>query len=200
MLTIHHTPRSRSHRVVWQCEEMGVPYRTLPVAFPLTDDYKALNPAGGVPFLEDDNGVAINESVAMMLYIAQRYGPTPLLPAPSDPLLARVLQFSVYGEATVGMWINTIMMTRFFAPDEAKDNWSVGAAKGRVEHAIDYVSANLGEREFLAGDALTLADISTSYALGIWSGFLEGALPDNLTAYQARMKARPAFQRAIAVK
>ena len=198
MLTIHHTPRSRSHRVVWQCEEMGVPYATRPVAFPLTDEYRALNPAGGVPFLEDDGGVAINESVAMMIYIAQKYGPTPLLPAPSDPLLARVLQFALYGEATVGMWINTIMMTRFFAPDEAKDNWSVGAAKDRVQKAIDYVSANLGARDFIAGDTLTLADISTSYALGIWTGFLEGALPDNLTAYQARMKARPAFQRAMA--
>ena len=200
MLKIHHWPRARGLRVVWQCEEMGLPYAIVPVTFPLTDEYRKLNPAGGVPFLEDEGGVAINESVAMMLYLAQKYGPSPLLPSASDPLFARVLQLTIYGEATLGMWINAIMLARFYAPEEQKQNWTTGAATERVAKAVDCVSHTLGERPFLAGAGLTLADISVSYALGMWADFLEQTLPENLAAYQARMSARPALQRAAAAR
>ena len=81
MITIHNFARAaRGLRIYWQCEEMGLPYRALRVPFPSDAAYRALNPLGSTPFLQDDGGVAINESVAMMLYLAQRYGPTPLLP------------------------------------------------------------------------------------------------------------------------
>jgi glutathione S-transferase len=81
MMKIHNFARgARGLRVMWLCEEMGLPYSVQNHSFPVSDDYRALNPLGTVPFLEDDGGVAINESVAIMFYVAQRYGPTPLLP------------------------------------------------------------------------------------------------------------------------
>jgi glutathione S-transferase len=197
MIRIHNFARGgRGLRVIWQCEEMGLPYRLETVSFPTSEAYRALNPLGTVPFLEDAGGVAINESVAMMLYLAQRYGPTPLLPATDDQSLARVLQMAVFGEATIAAALNPLLAAHFVAPEADKRNWSVRGQEGRVKQAVGYVADMLGSNPFLAGNDLTLADISASTALGIWRGALNGALPDKLVAYQDRMAARPAYRRA----
>jgi glutathione S-transferase len=197
MIRIHNFARGgRGLRVIWQCEEMGLPYRLEIVSFPTSEAYRALNPLGTVPFLEDAGGVAINESVAMMLYLAQKYGPTPLLPATDDQSLARVLQMTVFGEATVAAALNPLLAAHFVAPEADKRNWSVRGQEGRVKQAVGYIAEMLGSNPFLAGSDLTLADISVSTALGIWRGALDGALPDKLVAYQERMAARPAYRRA----
>jgi glutathione S-transferase len=197
MIRIHNFARGgRGLRVIWQCEEMGLPYRLETVSFPTSEAYRALNPLRTVPFLQDAGGVAINESVAMMLYLAQRYGPTPLLPATNDRSLARVLQMTVFGEATIAAALNPLLAAHFVAPEADKRNWSVRGQEGRIKQAVGYVADMLGSNPFLAGDELTLADISVSTALGIWRGALNGALPDKLAAYQERTAARPAHQRA----
>jgi glutathione S-transferase len=187
----------RGLRVMWQCEEMGLPYDVEKISFPPGEAYRTLNPLGSVPFLEDD-GVAINESVAIMLYVAQKYGPTPLLPDKDDPRLARVLQMTLFGEASMGAWINTLLAARFVAPEEEKRNWSVRGQEARMEEAVGWVAGLLGEGPFLAGAELTLADISVSTSLGMWRGALGHALPERLAAYQDRVAGRPAYQRARA--
>jgi glutathione S-transferase len=198
VITIHNFARSvRGWRVIWQCEEMGLPYRIETVSFPPAEAYRALNPLGSVPFLEDDGGVAINESVAMMLYLAQKYGPTPLLPDSDQPGFARVLQMTVFGETAIGMAINPIIEARFVAPDADKRNWSVLAQEARVEKAVRYVDGILGDDRYLGGTELTLADISVGSVLGMWTGTLGHALPDRLVAYRERLASRPAYQRAF---
>ncbi|AUX46435.1 glutathione S-transferase [Sorangium cellulosum] len=197
MITIYNFARgARGLRAMWQCEEMGLPYQVETVSYPPSEAYRALNPLGSVPFLEDEGGVAIHESVAMMLYIAQKYGPTPLLPGKDDPALARVLQLTVFGEATIGAGLNSLMEAHFGAPEADKRNWSVLRQEARLEDASRFAAGMLGARHFIAGDDLTLADISMSTALGIWRGALGKTLPDSLAAYQQRMAARPAYQRA----
>jgi glutathione S-transferase len=197
MIRIYNFARgARGLRVIWQCEEMGLPYRLETVSFPTSEAYRARNPLGTVPFLEDEGGVAINESVAMMHYLAQRYGPTPLLPGNDDPALARVLQMTVFGEATIAAGVNPLLAAHFVAPEPDKRNWSVRGQEARVGQAVHFVADMLGAGSFLAGEDLTLADISVCSALGIWRGALGGALPETLVAYQERMAARPAYQRA----
>mgnify|MGYP001248735845 CR=1 FL=1 len=197
-IKIYNFPRGgRGVRLFWQCEEMGLPYEAEAVTFPPSAAYKALNPLGTVPFLVD-GAVAINESVAIMLYLAERYGPTPLLPAKTDPAFARVLQLTVFGEASIGGMLNPLLAAKFGAPDADKGNWSVRVGEARVEQFVGYVSDMLGERDFLVGDELTLADICVSTALGIWRGALDKVLPERLSAYQQRLQARPAYQRASA--
>lgn len=204
MIKVYNFARgARGLRVFWQCEEMGLPYEVKIIPFPFSDDYRARNRAGGVPFLEDEGGedeggVAINESVAIMLYLAQRYGPTPLLPAKDDPALARVLQMTVLSEATLGGGMNTLMAAHFAAPDADKRNWSVRGLEERMAHTLGYVADTLGERPYLAGDTFSLADIAVSTALGIWRGALNGTIPDRLVAYRERLAERPAYQRAQA--
>jgi glutathione S-transferase len=151
-----------------------------------------------VPFLEDDHGAAINESVAMMLYVAERYGPTPLLPAKTDPAFARVIQMTVFGETTLGAAMNPLMMAKFAAPEGQKINWVTGALEARLGDALGFVAGVLGERPYLAGDTFTLADISVSTALDMWTGALGKAVPASLTAWRERVQGRPAYQRAQA--
>ncbi len=198
MIRIHNFARgARGVRLFWQCEEMGLPYEVETVSFPPSEAYRALNPLGTVPFLEDEGGVAINESVAIMLYLAEKYGPTPLLPGKDDPKLARVLQMTVFGETAIGMGINPLLDAHFAAPEAEKQSWLVRTQEARVERALHYVADMLGAAPFLAGEDLTLADISVSCALGIWKGALGKALPDRLAAYRERLSARPAYQRAF---
>ena len=92
MITIYNFRRGlRGVRVAWQCEEMGLAYQPVGLDFPVPVEYRAKYPVGSVPFLEDDGGVAIGESVAQMLYLAGHYGPTPLVPAEADaPAAARL--------------------------------------------------------------------------------------------------------------
>jgi glutathione S-transferase len=197
MIKVHNFARGgRGLRVMWQCEEMGLPYQVETVTYPPSEAYRALNPLGTVPFLEDDGGVGIHESVAMMLYLAQKYGPTPLLPGKDDPALARVLQMTVFGEATLGAHLNVLLAAHFGAPEADKRNWSVLGHEARLDGAVRFVATMLGQSPFLAGDNLTLADISVSTALGILRGALGRALPDTLVAYRERLAARPAYQRA----
>ena len=200
MITIYIFPRgARGVRVFWVCEEMGLPYRVESVNYPPSAEYMALNPMGSVPFLTDDldekeeGGTAINESVAMMLYVAERYGPTPLLPAKTDPAFARVIQMTVFGETTLGAYMNPLMMAKFAAPEGQKVNWVTGALENRLDDALSFVAGVLGDQQYFAGGTFTLADISVSTAFDMWTGALGKAVPAALTAWQARVKARPAY-------
>lgn len=200
MLKIHHLPRARGLRVVWLCEEMGLPYEIAPVSFPPDEAYKKLNPIGAIPFLEDEGGVAINESIAMLLYISQKYGPTPLMPQPNDPNFARVLQMTLLGEATLGSYGNVMIGAMFMAPDDQKQNWSVMGSRERLLQGFAYVAQVLGDRQFLVGDGFTIADISVGWMVGVARTMmgLEAQLPKPLLAYHDRLIARPAYQRAEA--
>lgn len=197
-IKIYNFPRgARGLRAMWVCEEMSLAYDVAKVSFPTGDAYRKMNPMGSVPFLED-GAVAINESVAIMLYLAERYGPTPLLPGRDDPAFARVLQMCVFSEATLGAGLNTLMAAHFVAPEADKRNWSVRATEGRVDQALAYIEHLLGDNAYAAGAAFSLADIAITTALGMRQGALGQAPSPKLGAYRDRMMTRPAYERAKA--
>jgi glutathione S-transferase len=200
MIKVYNFTRgARGVRVFWLCEEMGLPYQVEAMPYPVPASYRALHPLATVPFLEDEGGVAMSESVAMLLYLAQRYGPTPLLPTEDPARLARVLQMAVFAEATLGARMNALMEAHFGAPEADKRNWSVRGLEARVDTALAYVADMLkAEGPYLAGAEFSLADIAVVTIFGIWRGALGKALPDRLAAYQERIKERPAYQRAQA--
>jgi len=200
MITIHNFPHgARGVRVFWVCEEMGLAYRAHDVSYPPSDAYKALHPMGTVPFLED-GPVKISESIAMMLYLAERYGPTPLLPAKDDPRRARVLELAIFGETSLASPMNVLIMTGFLAPAPDKDNWTKRAGESQVERSLGFVVSALGKQQFLAGDMFTLADISVSCALDIWVGALKKPVPDALGTWRARVQGRETYKRAAAAQ
>lgn len=198
MITITNFPRgARGLRVAWLCEEMGLPYKVEPVTFPVSDAYRAKNPLGSVPFLED-GAVAINESAAMMIYIAEKYGPTPFLPEKSDPRYARVIQMTVFAEATFGAGMNALMAAHFGAPEADKKNWSVRVQEEASANALRFAETILGGNDYLAGSELTIADMTFVTGLGVWKGALGKDIPEKFLAYRERSTARPAYARALA--
>lgn len=201
-LIIHNFSRgARGLRVVWLCEEMGLPYHSSKVDFPPGPDYLAMHAPGSVPFLEDADGVAMAESVAMLLYLVQRYGPTPLLPGPDQPAtLARVMELCVFSEASLGAQINSLLEEKFAAPAADKNNWSVRAMRRRLATSLAFLEQRLGEGPYLAGKAFSLADIAVAPGLGMYRGALDGEIPESLSEYLARIAARPAYQRAQATQ
>src|SRR5688572_15397098 len=108
MITVFGGQTSRSLRVVWLMEEMGLPYRVRQVDM-LADEqdaeFLAVNPANFIPAIQDGD-VTMVESIAIMEYLMGRYGPTPLAPSPSDPAFPAYQQFLHLGEAGLA----TLMM------------------------------------------------------------------------------------------
>ena len=198
MITVYNfASGARGLRIAWQCEEMGLAYRSRVLTYPTPADYQAKYPPGSVPFLEDDGGGTMGESIAMMLYLAQAHGPTSLLP--EDPAaLAQVLQLTVASEASLGALMNPQIATRFAAPDDQKFNWTAGFCEAQVTSYLAYAETQLGENDYFAGDRLTLADIAIATTLGMWVGALGKPVPPRLAAHRERMMQRPAYQRAKA--
>jgi glutathione S-transferase len=195
MLTIHNFARgARGLRAMWLAEEMGLDYVVVNHSYPTGADYRAKNPLGSVPLLEDDN-IKLAESVAMLLYIAHTRGPTPLLPS-GKVALAKCLQLTLFGETELGAGMNTLLAAKFGAPEADKRNWSVRGLDQRVAHNIRHVESLIGAGGYLVGDDLTLADISVCCALNMWCDGLGQQLAPQLAGYQDRLHARPAYQRA----
>lgn len=190
----------RGLRVAWMLEEMGLPWRLRPVdmlaGVENDPEFLAINPAGFIPALQDGETVVL-ESVAILQYLAGRYGPTPLAPAPDDPAYAPYLQFLHLGEAGLAGPVFFEVVTRILAPAEAQDNWTARKAMQTFEGRRGLVARRLAEAPYMAGEAFTAADISVSYALEFAEGPGGVTLTDAEQAYLERTTARPAYQRAL---
>jgi glutathione S-transferase len=199
MLKIFHAPRTRSLRIVWLCEEMGLPYEIAAVKFSdPSPEFLAVNPLKSLPALRD-GGVSMIESVAMMIYITAKYGPTDLELTPGDPDYAKYLQFLLFGEAGLAMYGNPLVATKFFAPEDKRENWTADYLKQTFVKRLGFIETHLGNSPYIVGDRFTAADISVGYSIGL-TGFAAGAEPSpKLKAYHDRLTARPAYQRAVAV-
>ena len=198
MMRIHHAPRTRSLRVVWAAEELGVPYETTPVSFQNpSPEFLALSPGGTIPAVEADD-VRMTESVAIIHYLAVKHG-SPLAVAPEDRRYADYLQFLLFGEANLAAPLNAIVGTRFMGPEEEKNNWTVQMIGQSYERRLAPVVRQLERGDYMAGDAFTMADISVGYALGLGEMLQVCEHPAPIKAYRERLTSRPADQRAAAV-
>jgi glutathione S-transferase len=199
MLKIFHAPRSRSVKLVWLAEEMGLPYEIKAETFGQPSaEFLAANPCGAFPAIQD-GAVGMGESPAIMLYMMERYGPTPLALRPTNARYPDYIQFLIFGEASMAAFLNPIVMTQFMAPEGQKENFTTGAAKDMFKRRLGAVERQLEKSgDYLAGD-FTAADISVAYALGFGEmlGLSEAYSPKVLD-YQARLRARPAYQAAAA--
>ncbi|OYX35562.1 MAG: hypothetical protein B7Y99_03385 [Caulobacterales bacterium 32-69-10] len=201
MIKVFHAPRSRSTRVIWAAEELGVPYEVVPLHFgaPPPPEFLEVNPAKTIPAMRDGE-VMMTESVAIMQYLADRYAGGRLTVKSDQPNYPDYLQFLFLGEAGLGAPLNAIIGTRFMGPPEVQDNWTCTMVLEGFFRRLILVDRQLARHPYIAGDDFTLADISVVYALGIVTGLLERAdrVPAPILDYQRRMTERPAFQRMLA--
>lgn len=199
MITVWGGQTSRSLRVVWLLEEMGLPYRVRQVDMlsPLPDaEWLAVNPGNFLPAIQDGD-VTMVESIAILEYLMGRYGPTPLQPAPDHPTFAAYQQFLHMGEAGLATLMMPVIVSRFMAPETERENWGATWALKAFQKRLKMVGQRLAQSPYLAGEAFTAADISVTYALNLGRRTCGLTLGDAEEAYLARTTARDAYKRAF---
>ncbi len=220
MITVHHLETSRSQRVLWLLEELGVPYeikryqrdpqtRLAPPAL------KAIHPLGKSPVITDGSET-IAESGAILEYLVERYGNqatgdlVQLQPAAGTPAYRQSRFWIHYAEGSLMNWlvmklvfmtIPTQPMPFFVRPIARKICGNVQARliDPNLATALAFIEDHLKKNTWFSGEHLSIADFQMSFAVEAALTRYAGAgnFP-KLAAYQARMVARPAYQRGIA--
>jgi glutathione S-transferase len=201
MLTLYHSPRTRSVRVLWLLEELGIPFELETIAFTSENlkapEYLAVNPLGKVPSIRD-GALTMFESGAIVEYIVERYGNGRLAPPPGTTDRGSYLQWLHFAEATCLPPLGDIAQHSMFKPEAERIPALVLDGKSRVAKWLAVVEATLAGKQFLLGDQFTAADVMMGYGLLLAKWFsLLGEEHPNLTAYLTRLEARPALQKAL---
>jgi glutathione S-transferase len=162
MTKLHGTSRSRSARSLWALEELGVAYEHNPM--PTTDAKSAghlkLNPNGHVPVLEDD-GVVMWESMAINLYLADKYGKNSLWPQDAAGR-AEAYKWSFWAMTEVEPHLLTILRNRVMAPPENRDEKAAQAAVEALKAPLNALEESLKGKEYLLGKNFTIADLNVA--------------------------------------
>lgn len=202
MLKLHHAPRTRSVRILWLLEELGLPYELNRLAFDPADlqtpEYLTLHPLGQVPALEDD-GLVLNESGAIAQYLLARYGQGRLEPARDTPLHARFLYWMHFAEATLMPQLVALFLHTYRLPEEARAPQAfLDYTQGRIRLMLALIERELMEHDFLLGE-FTAADIMLGYDI-LFARMLYVPLEDfpHVKAWYERLRARPACKLAMA--
>jgi glutathione S-transferase len=186
---------TRDLRVLWALEEIGLPYEIIGLDHPNHDldspGYRALNPFGQIPAIDDD-GTVVTESGAILLYLARKTG--------------KLIPHDLAGEAQVLRWCFTALTTievpvlslwfvnltggKGSKPSEALHGWTAMRL-----HELDGRMAN---RQYIATDDFTVADILMTHVLD--AGTRDDMVKPhaNLVAYCARCTGRPAWKKTVA--
>ncbi len=202
MLTIHHLGHSQSERIIWLCEELGVPYKLKlyerdPVTILSPPALRALHPLGAAPVMEDD-GLLLAESGAITDYIIAKHGGGRLRLGPDHPDFAPFLYWFHFANGNLQPVIGRLMMVgRAGLP---ADHPVQRAVQGRMDRVLALVESRLGEADYLAGADFTAADIMSVFSLTTMRLFQPINLHPypNILAYLQRIGARPAYRRAMA--
>ncbi|MES1201209.1 MAG: glutathione S-transferase family protein [Pseudomonadota bacterium] len=195
MIKIYHIPGTRALRVVWLAEEMGLPYEIVPCAGFRDPALTSANAMSAVPVLEDGD-VRVCESLAIMDYMLDRYGPSPLKPKPSDASYPAYIQFFHMGECTLGARFRNLVVSKLFS---LEGNWATQDSEHGFMTAVnDMIGAQVRKHAYLAGDAFTAADISCALMLGGGVKLLgyEERYDPTVRDYLKRINERPAFKKA----
>ena len=196
MIIVHHLNESRSQRVLWLLEELGVPYdirfyqRDLKTRL-APEALKAIHPLGKSPVLEDDGKVLI-ESGAIVDYLLRKHGGGHLRPAEDSPDFEAYQQWLHYAE---GSGMLPLLLKMYVS--------RLGEAGASLKPRIDseianhlgFVDRSLDGREWLIGDSLSGADVQMSF-VGEAARGLRAAYP-NIDAWVRRFQQRPAYRRAL---
>lgn len=197
MIKLYYAPRTRSVRVRWLLEELGLPYDLEVVTFnPPKKAFSQNTPLGKLPVIED-GPVTIGESGAIMEYILERYGNGRLAPAIGSPQRGEFLQWMHFAEGTAYPPLGVIIWHTFYIGDAAGIPGVIESARERALSTLDVVERTLAGRDYLLGGEFSAADIMMAFTLlaARWLGVLDDRY-QHLARYLARLESRPAFQKA----
>ncbi len=199
MLTLHHLNYSRSIRVLWLLEELGIKYDLVQYErdanFRAPSELKAIHPLGKAPVIVDGD-LTLAESASILSYIDGKYGEGRFSPAPNTDAAALHDEWLQYVESSAAF---PIMMSSLGKRMGGLPDALAKFAAPEVTKALAYIGTGVGDGPYLMGDDLALADIQMSYILSIAEA--AGMLADHpgVLAYFERLQERPAFLRAIEI-
>jgi len=198
MLIVHHLNNSRSQRILWLLEELGTPYEIkkyqrltpVPLAPP---ELKNVHPLGKSPVITDGD-LTIAESGAIIEYILDTYGNGKLKPARGTRDYWKYIEWLHFAEGSAVLPLMMNMYAGFVGEGMAPLRPRIDS---EIANHLGYVSKALEGRQYLVGDSLSGADVQMTFVFE--AAQAGGVLKDYpvLIAYLERMRARPAFQRAI---
>jgi glutathione S-transferase len=198
MIKLYHAPLTRSIRIYWLLEELGIPYELSLVKFtPGKLPFAQATPYGKVPAIEDGD-VVMFESGAILEYVLEKYGQGRLAPAPGTPGRAAFLQWVHFSEATALPPVGDIVRHTLFKPEPERIPAVVEDARGRLGAIFAVVEKALEGKPYLLGADFSAADIMMGVTLHISRRL--NSLEDrfkNLNAYLGRLESRPAFKKAL---
>lgn len=200
MLTVHHLGISQSDRIVWLCEELGIPYELKlyardPVTRLAPSEYKTLHPTGTAPVITDGD-LVLGESGAIIEYIIAKYGNGRFIPTPDDPDYVEYLRWFHFANGSMmPSWMMEMVVTMLSVADSPVTT----SLRSRLNTAFDIVETRLGEAVYFAGSSFSAADIIMLFPLTTMRLFAPRDLAPypNILAYLQRIAMRPAYQRAI---
>jgi glutathione S-transferase len=198
MLTLHHLNDSRSQRILWLLEELGVPYEMkhyqrdaqTRLAPP---ELKAVHPLGKSPIITDGE-IRIAESGAIVDYIIRRYGKGAMMPAPGST------EYEVYNEwlhYSEGSAMLPLMLNLYVGRLKEAGSPLHPRIDSEIANHLGFIEGELKGREFFVGPSLTGADIQMSFVGEMAKVFDKLGPYPSLSAWLSRMHARPAFQRSV---
>ncbi|MEX1661505.1 glutathione S-transferase family protein [uncultured Thioclava sp.] len=194
MYTVIGTVGSRTLRVLWTLEELGLDYEHVR-AEPRSSDVVAFNPAGKVPVLVVD-GTPITDSTAIITYLADAHGKLTHKAGSLERARQDSLTQFLLDEFDASLW--TAARHSFVLPEELRLSGIKNSLRWEFERSQHTLMHRMGEGDFVMGDEMTVPDIILAHCLD-WALLSKFPITEHrLSAYHARMRARPAYQRAVA--
>lgn len=201
-MKLYHYSKSRSTRVLWLLEELGLEYDVdmLPFdarAFHLADHLE-IDTYGQLPILVD-GAASMSESIAIVTYILDRYGEGRLEPDRTSADYGKFLEWIQFGERSLMDPLSLLVQHTALLPAPERDREAADKARRVFKHFVRSIEESLEGRSYLMGEEFSAADIVVGYALFVAEEF--DVFPrglNNVRAYYDRLSERPAFKAATA--
>lgn len=199
-MRLYEFPPTRSIRVRWTLQELDVPFEAVRVSLPdgenRSPEFLRINPAGKLPALVDGD-VVLTESIAIVLYLADKHPEQGLMPADLAER-AQAMRWLLFAATELEQPLWRMARHGFIYPEAQRLPADVAIARREFAEMAAVLDAHLHDREVLVGDRATVADFVMAYTLD-WANEEEllGDFP-GLRAYLERMYARPRAPQRIA--
>ncbi|HLI80611.1 MAG TPA: glutathione S-transferase family protein [Candidatus Binataceae bacterium] len=170
-MKLYGSSRSRAARSLWALEEVGAKYEhdTMPNTQAKTPEHLKRNPNGHIPVLEDD-GHYIWESMAINLYLAEKYGKNGLWPADVAGH-GDAYKWSFFGMTECEPHLLTLLMHRVLLPADQRDEKAATKAADALKAPLKVLDDALKGREYLLGNTFTIADLNVASVLS-WAAMM----------------------------